>query len=203
MIQLNRNIKGSKKNLLPCDGEVYYDKDFLDQKLAKKFYQELYENISWKRDEYLMFGKKILTKRMMAWYGGKAYEYTYSKKTRVAQLWNKDLLDLKDLLEKRTGDHFNSCLLNLYPKGIDGMGWHSDDEKELKPFATIASISLGCERKFSFKHKVTKEVVSIKLENGSLLIMKGMTQKYWLHQLPKTKKIIGSRINLTFRSIID
>ena len=94
-------------------------------------------------------------------------------------------------------------MLNLYPGGLDGMGWHSDAEKELMPLATIASISLGSDRKFSFKHRLTKETVSLTLKDGSLLLMKGATQKHWLHQLPKTKKNIGPRINLTFRSIID
>lgn len=203
MVHPVSNLKGDLNNLLPYDGEVYYYKDFLRENQSSWFYQKFFENISWKRDEYVMFGKKILTKRMVAWYGEKDYAYTYSKKTRVAMLWNDELLELKSVLENRTGENFNTCLLNLYPEGSDGMGWHSDDEKELRPLAAIASVSLGRERKFSFKHKVTKESVSIQLENGSLLLMKGLTQKHWLHQLPKTKKIIGSRINLTFRSIID
>ena len=112
-------------------------------------------------------------------------------------------MQLKQLIETESKDVFNTCLLNLYPEGSDGMGWHSDDEKELRPLATIASLSLGSDRKFSFKHRLTKETVSLTLQNGSLLLMKGATQKHWLHQLPKTKKTIGPRINLTFRTIID
>lgn len=191
------------KNLLPKDGEVFYFPNFLSTVEAQNFYDELDKNIQWRHDEFFIYGKIIITKRMVAWYGSKAFQYTYSKKTRTALVWNQTLLEMKNILELKTKETFNSCLLNLYPQGSDGMGWHSDDEKELMPLATIASISLGGDRKFSFKHRLTKETVSLTLQNGSLLLMKGATQKHWLHQLPKTKKNIGPRINLTFRSIID
>ena len=114
-----------------------------------------------------------------------------------------DTSSIKKRIEDESKDSFNSCLLNLYHEGAEGMGWHSDNEKELLPKAAIASISLGSDRKFSFKHKQSKETVSLTLKNGSLLLMKGEIQDHWLHQLPKTKKIIDARINLTFRSIID
>jgi alkylated DNA repair dioxygenase AlkB len=195
--------KEMSENLIPYDGEVFYFENFLKEQLAMQFFQELDKNISWEHDEFLMYGKRIITKRKVAWYGSKAYQYTYSKKTRTALVWNQQLLEMKNILEFKTKESFNSCLLNLYPGGLEGMGWHSDDEKELMPLATIASISLGSDRKFSFKHRLTKETVSLTLKDGSLLLMKGATQKHWLHQLPKTKKIIGPRINLTFRSIID
>ncbi len=190
-------------NLLPIGGEVFYMPGFLSTKEAKHLYTDLEEKIIWQHDEFFMYGKRIITKRKVAWYGSKAFQYTYSNRTRTALLWNQKLLEIKNVLESKTGENFNSCLLNLYPAGSDGMGWHSDDEKELKPLATIASLSLGSDRKFSFKHRLTKETVSLTLQNGSLLLMKGTTQKHWLHQLPKTKKNIGPRINLTFRSIID
>ena len=191
------------KNLLPIDGEVFYLPGFLSKKEAGYFYSELEDKILWQQDEFLMFGKRIITKRKVAWYGSKAFQYTYSKRTRTALVWNQELLEIKNVLENRISENFNSCLLNLYPNGSDGMGWHSDNEKELRPLATIASLSLGSDRKFSFKHRLTKETISLTLQNGSLLLMKGTTQKQWLHQLPKTKKNIGPRINLTFRSIID
>jgi len=191
------------KNLLPIDGEVFYIPGFLTTKEAKHLYTELEEKILWQHDEFLIYGKRIITKRKVAWYGSKAFQYTYSNRTRTAIVWNQKLLEVKNILESKTSENFNSCLLNLYPEGSDGMGWHSDDEKELRPLATIASLSLGSDRKFSFKHRLTKETVSLTLQNGSLMLMKGSTQKHWLHQLPKTKKIIGPRINLTFRSIID
>ena len=105
------------------------------------------------------------------------------------------------LLQQVTGETFNSCLLNLYHSGGEGMAWHSDGEKDLKKNGAIASMTFGAERKFSFKHKETKETISLTLEHGSLLIMKGETQKHWLHRLPPTKLITQPRINLTFRTI--
>ena len=137
----------------------------------------------------------------MAWYGDTDFEYTYSKITKRALPWTAELVALKKIIEKKTGEKFNSCLLNLYHNGDEGMAWHSDAEKVLKKNGAIASLSLGAERKFTFKHKETKETISLILENGSLLVMKGSTQTSWLHRLPPTKLISKPRINLTFRSI--
>ncbi|MCA1744794.1 MAG: alpha-ketoglutarate-dependent dioxygenase AlkB, partial [Bacteroidales bacterium] len=110
---------------------------------------------------------------------------------------------LKMVIEKETGETFNSCLLNLYHSGEEGMAWHSDGEKDLKKDGAIASLSFGAERKFAFKHQETKETVSLILEHGSLLIMKGTTQTNWLHRLPPTKRVTTPRVNLTFRTIIQ
>ena len=143
----------------------------------------------------------IVTKRKVAWYGDKPFKYTYSKTTKSALPWTKELLELKDIIEKKTGETFNSCLLNLYHNGEEGMAWHSDGEKDLKKNGAIGSLSFGTDRKFTFKHKATKQIVSILLEKGSLLVMKGTTQTNWLHRLPPTKKIKDPRINLTFRTI--
>ena len=195
--------KNTSKNLIPYDGEAYYIENFLEEKLAIQFFKDLHEKISWEHDEFLIYGKKIITKRKVAWYGSKAFDYNYSQITRKAKPWTKSLINLKQLIENESKDQFNSCLLNLYPEGSDGMGWHSDDEKELRPLATIASLSLGSDRKFSFKHRTSKETISLTLNNGSLLLMKGEIQKHWRHQLPKTQKEVDPRINLTFRSIID
>ncbi len=161
----------------------------------------LLNNICWKNDEAIIFGKKILTKRKVAWYADKPFKYTYSKITKHALPWTEELLALKDLVEKRTSEKFNSCLLNLYHNGSEGMAWHSDDERDLKKNGAIGSLSFGAERKFSFKHKKSKETVSLILEHGSLLVMKGTTQTHWTHRLPPTKKTCKPRINLTFRSI--
>ena len=122
--------------------------------------------------------------------------------TKQAHLWTPELLKLKLKVEELSSTTYNSCLLNLYHNGDEGMGWHSDAEKTLLDNGTIASITLGAERKFSFKHKETKQRIDILLENGSLLLMKGTTQKNWLHRLPPTKKVFSPRINLTFRTII-
>lgn len=195
--------KEVSKNLIPYDGEVYYFENFMEDKLARQFFQNLHKNIYWEHDEFLMYGKKIITKRKVAWYGSKAFDYTYSQKTRKARIFTDDLIKIKQLIEAVSKDIFNSCLLNLYHGGSEGMGWHSDNEKELQPLATIASLSLGGERKFAFKHKTTKETVSLTLHHGSLLLMKGEVQQHWLHQLPKTKKTTDPRINLTFRHMIE
>lgn len=195
--------KEISENLIPYNGEVYYFENFLDEQLSKQFFQELHKNIYWEHDEFLMYGKKIITKRKVAWYGSKEFDYTYSNKTRKARKFTEELVKIKRLIEVESKDVYNSCLLNLYHEGSEGMGWHSDNEKELQPLATIASLSLGGERKFAFKHKTTKETISLTLHNGSLLLMKGAVQQHWLHQLPKTKKNVDPRINLTFRSIIE
>jgi alkylated DNA repair dioxygenase AlkB len=189
------------KNLLPKNGTVNYYGKVISEPLAIEFYKTLLEEIAWKNDEAVIFGKHIITKRKVAWYGEKQFSYTYSKTTKHANLWTKILLDIKAIAEEKSGETFNSCLLNLYHNGSEGMAWHSDGEKDLKANGAIASMSFGAERKFAFKHKSTKEVVSLVLEHGSLLVMKDETQKHWLHRLPPTKQAFGPRINLTFRTI--
>jgi alkylated DNA repair dioxygenase AlkB len=162
----------------------------------------LSNNILWENDKAIIFGKSIVTKRKVAWYGDTEYLYTYSNSTKQALSWTKELLGLKQMIENVSGSNYNSCLLNLYHNGNEGIAWHSDDEESLGKNNNIASLSLGAERKFLFKHKLTKQTVSILLEHGSLLVMKGSTQTNWLHSLPKSKKISQPRINLTFRSIM-
>ena len=189
------------KNILPKDGMVNYYGKLLDKKEADHYFEKLISTIQWKNDEAIIFGKKIITKRKVAWYGEKPFEYTYSKTTKSALPWTQELLELKSRIEQETGDTFNSCLLNLYHTGEEGMAWHSDGEADLKKNGSIASLSFGAERKFSFKHKRTKETVSLLLQHGSLLMMKGTTQQNWLHRLPPAKLIIKPRINLTFRTI--
>lgn len=192
-----------KNNFLPFDGEVYYYGPVFSKAIGKHYFNSLLNTIAWKNDEVFMFGKRIVTKREVAWYGDKNFEYTYSKIKRKALLWSKELLEIKLLVENETNETYNSCLLNLYHDESEGMGWHSDDEKQLKHEAAIASVSFGAERNFSFKHKKTKAMKSLLLQNGSLLLMKGTTQTNWLHQIPKTKYKKGPRINLTFRTISE
>ena len=190
-------------NLLPYDGEVNYYGRIMPPAGANHYLQILLDTIAWKNDEAVIFGKHIITKRKAAWYGDATYAYTYSNTTKQSLIWTKELLELKALVEKLTGTTFNSCLLNLYHNGDEGMSWHSDDESSLGLNTTIASLSFGAERKFMLKHKVTKHPVSVMLASGSLLVMKGSTQTNWLHALPKTKKVSTPRVNLTFRTIID
>ena len=188
-------------NLLPKNGIVNYYGRLMTAATADRYFDALMETIAWKPDQAIIFGKHIFTKRKVAWYGDHEFDYTYSKVTKQSLFWTPELLALKMLVQKATGETFNSYLLNLYHSGDEGMAWHSDGEKDLKKNGAIASVSFGAERKFSFKHKETKETISIKLEHGSLLIMKGETQRYWLHRLPPTKLTTQPRINLTFRTI--
>lgn len=189
------------KNILPFDGVSNYHGVVLDKNQCDFYYQELLTKINFKNDEVIIFGKKILTKRKVAWYGDLEYSYTYSKVTKTANTWTKELLELKKIVEYKSKETYNSCLLNLYHSGDEGMGYHSDNEKMLKKNGAIASLSLGAERKFSFKHKETKQKIDIILERGSLLVMKDTTQTNWMHRLPPTKKVNSPRINLTFRTI--
>jgi alkylated DNA repair dioxygenase AlkB len=170
-------------------------------KEANFYLSTFLDTIEWKNDEAVIFGKRIITKRKVAWYGDTAFSYTYSKTTKEALPWTPELQQLKKLIEDKTGETYNSCLLNLYHNGAEGMGWHSDGEKELKKNGAIASVSLGAERKFAFKHKTTKEVISQVLAHGSVLVMKNETQSHWLHRLPPTTRISTARVNLTFRTI--
>ena len=189
------------KNLLPQGGVVNYYGRIIKQEEAYVYFQLFMENLDWKNDEAIIAGKKIVTKRKVAWYGDEPFQYTYSKTTKSALPWTKELIKLKTIIEDETSESFNSCLCNLYHDGNEGMAWHSDAEKDLKKNEANASVSFGAERKFAFKHKETKEKVELKLEHGSLLIMKGATQTHWLHRLPPTKRIHQPRINLTFRTI--
>jgi alkylated DNA repair dioxygenase AlkB len=189
-------------NLLPRDGSAHYYGPVLSVREAQRYFEAFLASIPWQHDEIFIFGKIILTARQVAWYGDPGCSYSYSGKTRQALVWTAELLALKAIVEKLIQTHFNSCLLNLYQDGSQGMSWHSDDERELGTNPTIASLSLGAERKFCLKHKQTRETVSLVLEHGSLLVMTGSTQHHWRHSLPKSKVIKTPRINLTFRTVL-
>ena len=193
------NDKSEKRNLLPYDGVVQYFGPVISENKADEYNAALSKEVAWEHDTIVMFGKRIVTKRKVAWYGDEGFTYAYSGSRKTALPWTPHLRILKALVEEVSGETFNSCLLNYYHNGNEGMSWHSDDEAEMAPGRAIASMSLGAQRRFSFRHKSTKETVSLQLEHGSLLVMAGETQKHWHHQLPKSARIIGSRINLTFR----
>lgn len=202
-MNLFTNAIDERKNYLPKDGIVnYYGKIFSDIE-ANYYLTQLYNAAQWENDAATIYGKLIITKRKVAWYGDHPFSYSYSGHTKKALPWIKELKDLKQIVEEKSNEKFNSCLLNLYHNGEEGMSWHSDAEKELKKNGAIASLSFGAERNFYFKHKIDKNLkVSILLEHGSLLVMKDTTQTNWLHSLPIQKKISNPRINLTFRSIV-
>ncbi|WP_340680022.1 alpha-ketoglutarate-dependent dioxygenase AlkB [Paraglaciecola sp.] len=202
-MDLFEQIAGAPRNLLPYDGNVYYYGHVLTQSDADHYYKALLNNVAWSHDRAIIFGKEIITKRKVAWYAQQPFSYTYSNTTKTALPWTKELLKLKEIIEHKSGEHYNSCLLNLYHDGSEGMAWHSDAERDLKKNGAIGSLSLGAERKFAFKHKKSRDTVSKVLNHGSLLVMKDATQTHWLHRLPPTKTICAPRINLTFRMIIE
>lgn len=190
-------------NILPYDGEVNYFGEIMPIDDSDYYFNRLLLTIDWRCDQAVILGKVIETKRKVAWYAEECFSYTYSNITKTALPFSAELLSLKALVEQHSGETYNSCLLNLYHTGEEGMAWHSDGEKDLKDQGAIASLSLGVERKFAFKHKQSKEVISLQLKAGSFLVMKGVTQQHWLHRLPPTKLITDARINLTFRTIVN
>lgn len=190
-------------NLLPYNGEVFLFPSFLSTAQPHLLHQDLIEEIDLVQDEVFVFGKKHIMNRSSAWYGDEPYTYGYSGLTRKAKSWPIALRNLKLDVESTCDFSFNSCLVNYYPSGNDGMGYHADNEKELGVNPVIASVSLGCERVFNFKHNSTGKLIKINLPIGSLLLMKGETQQFWKHSLPKTTIIKKPRINLTFRNILN
>jgi len=197
LFQIDSNL-----NILPKNGVVNYYGCILDPHTSDSNFDTLLNTVVWKNDETFIYGRHIVTARKVAWIGDTNYSYSYSGTTKQATQWTPLLLKLKSQVEHLTKEKYNSCLLNLYHNGSEGMAWHSDDEASLGKNTTIASVSFGAIRKFAFKHKKTKETVSLMLEHGSLLIMKGETQTHWLHSLLKSTKVQDARINLTFRTII-
>ena len=187
------------ENLLPKDGIAVYYGVVYPEKEAAQICQLLLDTIPWKQDKVLMFGKMIVTKRKVAWFADAGITYKYAGVIKKGLSWTADLLQIKAKVESITGSKYNACLLNLYHEGEEGMGWHQDNEVEMVAGSSIASLSLGAQRKFAFKHATSNERLDIDLENGSLLEMKGTIQNNWYHSLPKTKKVKQLRINLTFR----
>ena len=195
------NMIINRPNILPQDGiALYYEKIIADEQV-NQLYEALFNNIQWENERVIMFGKEIITKRKVAFFSDPSITYRYASKTKIGLPWTSTLLTIKNRVESITKESYNACLLNLYHNGEESMGWHSDNEKEIITNSSIASISLGANRKFSFKHKVSKETVSIELEDGSLLEMKGSVQAHWWHALIKSKKVTEGRINLTFRQM--
>nr|WP_294937740.1 alpha-ketoglutarate-dependent dioxygenase AlkB [uncultured Flavobacterium sp.] len=185
------------------DADIEYFPGFFSESEAHALFQRLHSEIPWQQDTITIFGKKHLQPRLTALFGNNGKNYTYSNITMQPHPWNELLLAIKAKVEETTGHEFTSVLLNLYRDGKDSNGWHADNEKELGINPVIASLSFGEERVFQLKHNLLKEQKqNIRLENGSLLLMKGTTQHFWKHQIPKTAKPIKHRINLTFRTIL-
>lgn len=202
-MNLKQTINQQNENLLPRDGIVNYHGVIFTLDESDRYLEALLEHVDWKNDELLIFGKQVVTRRKTAWYGDRPFKYTYSNVSKTALPWTGALLNIKNTVEQLSGETFNSCLLNLYHDGRDAMSWHCDNEPELKKNGAIASLSFGAERKFCFKHRRTKETVSLLLQHGSLLVMKGEIQVHWLHRLPPSVTIKVPRVNMTFRTIIN
>ena len=184
------------------DATLKFDPNFLTRDQADQLFNVLREQIPWRQDEIRIFGKTYQQPRLTALYGNNGSSYTYSGITMEPAPFTPELLSLKSMVEKYAGHTFTTCLLNLYRDGNDSNGWHADDEKELGPNPVIASVSLGQTRTFHFKHRSQKSLrYRMQLEHGSLLIMEGPMQHHWLHQVPKTRRPVLPRINLTFRNI--
>jgi alkylated DNA repair dioxygenase AlkB len=163
-----------------------------------------FTNIQWQQDQIKLFGKTVAIPRFSAWYGENDVAYTYSGLTLKAKPWNESLLSIKNKIEAFAGEHYNSVLLNWYRNGMDSMGWHADDEKELGENPIIASLNFGATRQFVLRSKANKNSkIKFNLSNGSLLIMKGALQHHWQHSIPKATTIKDGRINLTFRKIVQ
>lgn len=186
---------------LPNAAIVYYP-NFIDLDQSNLFFNRLLQEVPWQQDEIIVYGKNHQQPRLTALYGNEGKPYAYSNIIMHPHPWNSLLTYIKEEVEKICETQFTTVLLNLYRDGKDSNGWHSDNEKELGRNPIIASLSLGAERMFHLKHNQQTELRQrITLQNGSLLVMKGETQHFWKHQIPKTEKEIGKRINLTFRII--
>lgn len=192
----------SAYNLKMIDADVSYYPNFFTKNIADNYFNHLLNNINWKQDNITLFGKTHLQPRLTAFYSINNIAYKYSNIKMEPEPFAGELKNIKNTIESKLKINFTSCLANLYRDGKDSNGWHADNEKELGENPIIASITFGKERFFHFKHKFIKgEKVKLLLQHGSLLLMQGNTQTNWVHQIPKTQKEIGKRINLTFRII--
>ncbi len=196
--------QGDDPYLIPNmpQAEVYYYPDFIPLERQAAYFEQLRKHVKWQQDDIKVFGKIYAQPRLTALFAENDNPYSYSSITMHPQPFNPVLDELKEFVERKTEHSFTTCLLNFYRDGQDSNGWHADDEKELGKNPIIASLSLGAPRFFKFRSKKNKaDTRKLLLSPGSLLLMKGSTQHFWQHQLPKTSKLIDSRINLTFRNL--
>ena len=187
-------------NLLPCDGEVVLHADAIEGAAADRLFTRLMDVTEWRQEEATVMGRRLPIPRLTAWHGEKGY--VYSGIAMRPAPWTPPLLELKAAAEACAGQAFNSVLLNLYRSGRDSVSWHADNEPGLGRDPVIASVSLGAPRRFQLRHRRTKDLVALDLPHGSCLVMAGATQHHWLHQIPKTAREVGPRVNLTFRCML-
>lgn len=192
----------SPQRLPLAQSEIWLWRAWLAQPLAAEYYQDLLANLHWQQPELFIAGKMRKIPRRQAWHGDPEASYQYSGMRFAPSPWNTTLTVLRQGLEKHCQATFNSVLVNHYRDGADSMGWHRDNEPELGEQPVIASLSLGATRRFCFKPAGGgAQALAIELHSGDLLLMAGSTQQHWLHALPKTRKPVQGRLNLTFREI--
>lgn len=197
----SRSLFPISGEILPGDGSAVLFPDFLCESDADKYLLGLHNNTPWEQNFIRLFGKEVSEPRLSTWHAEADLPYTYSGAPRTPHPWKEPLSSLRTACEAHTGQSFNGALLNLYRTGQDAMGWHSDDEAVNGPNPVIASISLGAERRFDFRHKQSREMISVVLPHGSLLVMSGACQTFWLHRIAKTTRQTEPRINVTFRTL--
>lgn len=189
--------------LLPFDGSAILYRDFITVDRANQIFSALYSETKWEEHDLVLFGKRIAEPRLSTWHSEADITYRYSGSLRTPQPWTDLLKSLRDECAVKTGAQFNAVFANLYRDGSDGVGWHADNEACNGPEPTIASLSFGASRRFDLRHRESKQTVSTQLDNGSLLVMSGLSQHLWVHQVPRTKRIDQPRINLTFRNVLN
>lgn len=186
------------------DAEIYFYRAFFSKEESDRYFAELLNETPWRQEQIKWYGKMMDLPRLTAWYGDQGKAYRYSGITVEPNAWTPTLLAIKHAIEKETGATFNSVLLNRYRSGRDSVAWHCDDEPGLGPEPVIGSVSFGETRPFNMRHKRRSDAkTKIELSHGSYLLMKGRTQESWLHEIPKTTRSLGERINLTFRTIVE
>ncbi len=191
------------RELLPFDGSAVLHEQFLDPDFAVRAFDELLRTNAWEEHDIVVFGQRHREPRLSTWHADGGKEYEYSGLLRTPLPLTPLLNDIRSRCESVSGASFNSVLVNLYRDGNDGVGWHADNEAVNGREPTIASVSLGATRRFDLRHRESKETVKVDLHSGSLLVMSGLSQHCWVHQVAKTKQVVGPRINLTFRRVLD
>ncbi|MBA3648150.1 MAG: alpha-ketoglutarate-dependent dioxygenase AlkB [Chitinophagales bacterium] len=187
-------------NLLPKDGEVLVYPDFFNKNDSDRLLEYLLHNIEWQQDQIKFYGKSVNLPRLTAWYGDHLKDYSYSRISMKTHPWTAELLEIKDRIENNAGVRFTSVLLNYYRDGNDSVSWHRDNESVLRVNPIIASVSFGATRTFKFRHISDKTLLrKVDLTHGTYVLMKGSTQHFWEHHIPKAKNILTPRVSLTFR----
>lgn len=191
------------KRLALPDAEIWMFPAFMEAPPAELLMRQLIDEIPWRQETVRLWGRSFVQPRLIAWHGDADASYRYSKKTWLPQPWTPTLMELRSRLEDVVGSKFNGVLLNYYRDHRDGMGMHSDDEPELGPTPVIASLSLGATRVMKFQHRsCAMPIARVPLVCGSLLVMRGETQRFWKHGIDKQTKACGGRLNLTFRNVL-